>query len=138
LSSSGCTDNPSIRSGDPRTQDQKAYILSVNINRRHMTAGQRTMAVAMIYPESDGVGGRGKKGKASVADGFSKTRLKMARAVIRFAPELVAGVLAGQPSLDFAYEKAIARKAEAATAEEKMARLRADAPDLAEQPPSGV
>ena len=42
-------------------QDQKAYILSVNINRRHMSAAQRAMAVAMIYPEAPHGGDR--KGK---------------------------------------------------------------------------
>jgi hypothetical protein len=42
-------------------QDQKAYILSVNVNRRHMTAAQRAMATAMIYPSAPR--GRGKKGR---------------------------------------------------------------------------
>jgi hypothetical protein len=41
-------------------QDQKAYILSVNINRQHMTAAQRATAAAMIYPNRD-KGGRGKR-----------------------------------------------------------------------------
>jgi hypothetical protein len=31
-------------------------------SRRHLTAAQRAMATAFIYPESDGVGGRGQKG----------------------------------------------------------------------------
>jgi hypothetical protein len=32
-------------------QDPAAYILSANINRRHMTKSQRAMAVAMVFPE---------------------------------------------------------------------------------------
>jgi hypothetical protein len=31
-------------------QDPVAYILSANINRRHMSKGQRAMVVARIYP----------------------------------------------------------------------------------------
>jgi hypothetical protein len=38
-------------------QDQKAYILSVNINRRHLTAAQRTMATARLSNRA--VAGRG-------------------------------------------------------------------------------
>jgi hypothetical protein len=37
---------------------------------------QRAMATAMIYPDAD-KRGRGNKGKASVTDGFSSTRLKI-------------------------------------------------------------
>ena len=33
--------------------DPLAYILSTNIHRRHMTKGQRAMAVAMIHPEPE-------------------------------------------------------------------------------------
>lgn len=36
--------------------DAKAFILSVNINRRHMSAGQRAMATAMIYQNRRSVG----------------------------------------------------------------------------------
>ncbi len=40
-------------------EDPAAYVISANIHRRHMTAGQRAMAVAIIYPEPV-KGGRGK------------------------------------------------------------------------------
>jgi hypothetical protein len=51
-------------------QDQKAYILSVNINRRHKTAAQRAMATAMIYPTPN------VRGKKSLAPkDFSAARL---------------------------------------------------------------
>ena len=33
------------------SEDPKAFVISANIHRRHMTKGQRAMAVAMIYPE---------------------------------------------------------------------------------------
>jgi hypothetical protein len=40
-------------------QAPEAYIISSNLNRRHMTKGQRAMAVAMINPDP-AKGGRGK------------------------------------------------------------------------------
>jgi hypothetical protein len=44
-----------------------------------MTAGQRAMTTAMVYPEPE-KGGRGKK--ASVSEGFSATWLSMARTIL--------------------------------------------------------
>ncbi len=40
-------------------EDPKAFVISANIHRRHMTKGQRAMAVAKIYPDPE-KGGRGK------------------------------------------------------------------------------
>jgi hypothetical protein len=34
-------------------EDPTAYVLSANVHRRHMTAGQRAMAAAVIYPEPE-------------------------------------------------------------------------------------
>lgn len=44
--------------------DPTAYVFSANIHRRHMTTGQRAMAVAVIYPEPEKAG-RGQKGAGS-------------------------------------------------------------------------
>ncbi len=78
-----------------------AFVLSSNIHRRHMTKGQRAMAVATIYPDSD-KGGRGKKTSGNLAEisGFSQRSLQVARTVIKFAPELAGDVLAGATPLD--------------------------------------
>jgi hypothetical protein len=66
--------------------DPKAFILSVNVKRRHMTAGQRAMAAAMIYPHPEHTY-RGKPSKTlSVAEGIRASRLSYARAVFRNAP----------------------------------------------------
>jgi hypothetical protein len=65
-------------------RDQKAYILSVNINCRHMSAGQRAMAMAMIYPIAPGV--RGKKDaalKVAASATLSQRRLQEARKVLK-------------------------------------------------------
>ena len=52
-------------SRDLNGEDPTAFVLSANIHRRHMTKGQRAMAVAMIYPEPE-KGGRGEKATVSV------------------------------------------------------------------------
>jgi hypothetical protein len=61
-------------------------------------AAQRAMATAMIYP-AGAKGGRGKK-NSSVSEGFSSTRLSMARAVLAHSPPIATAVLAGSKSLD--------------------------------------
>jgi hypothetical protein len=96
--------------------DPVAYIISTNVQRRHMTKGQRAMAVATIYPEAKrGRGNKDEAGKAAEAKGFSATRLLQARIVLKWAPELGTAVLSGAHSLDSAYEIATERmlKAEA-------------------------
>ena len=84
-------------------EEATAFVLSANIHRRHMTKGQRAMAVAMIYPK------RIPRGKGSETEHFSKALLSNARAVLEHAPGLAAGVLAGA-SLSDAHDEALRRK----------------------------
>lgn len=73
--------------------------------------GAVAMVVATQYPESDQVGGRGKKSFAT--KGFpmvSSGNLAKACTVYAFAPELVDLVIAGTKSLDAAYEVAVERR----------------------------
>jgi hypothetical protein len=70
--------------------DPVTYILSANINRRHMTKGQRAMVVAKICFET----------KQSVRDGAKQSgltagRLGYAMAVINHAPDLAEQVING-------------------------------------------
>jgi hypothetical protein len=75
--------------------DPRAFILSMNLKRRHMSAGQQAMAHAMIYPEPE-KGGRGKKSKNSTETlGFSAMRLSQARTVLSHSRDVAMEILAG-------------------------------------------
>jgi hypothetical protein len=54
------------------------------------------MAMAMLYPEPDKQG-RGNKGKATEAVGFSQQRLREARSVLRHSRELALRVILKTP-----------------------------------------
>lgn len=111
-------------------QDPDAYIISSNINRRHMTKGQKAMAVAMIYPEAQ-------KYKAGGTDcleikQLNKSYLSQARAVLKHLPDTAQGVLAGSMPLGKAYDEATEARDAAKTEEEKLHELQSIAPELAE------
>ena len=115
--------------------DPTAYVLSANIHRRHMTKGQRAMAVAMIYPERQ-KGGRGKTSQAKTSakiGGFSMDLIDKGRAVLCYAPDLAANVLSGVESLDAAYKTAGDRKTAASSEETQLDELRERYPDLADK-----
>lgn len=114
--------------------DPKAYVLSANINRRHMTKGQRAMAVARMYPEPE-KGGRGNKINSSKNEDFKKIstgNLSQARTIIAYAPDFVDSVISGAVSLSDAYKEAKARKEDAESEESRFAELQAQAPDLSD------
>ena len=70
-----------------------------------MSKGQRAMAVALIYPDTE----QGKKSDdetSSVTEEVAPSRLSYARTIIKYAPDLAANVLAGSASLDEAYKTA--------------------------------
>lgn len=86
-------------------QDATAYILTTNINRRHMTKGQQAMATAIIRPEA-------KMGRGSTAEkvarnlGVSGELVRQARVVLKHTPDHAKLVLTGAMSLDAAYKLA--------------------------------
>ena len=110
------------------------HILSLNIYRRHMTKGQRAMAVARIYPNPE-KGGRGKK--AYRDNNVSVQRISHARSVLKYAPDQADLVLSGAVSLDDAYRKAQESKNAANSVEQRFARLKSEWPDLATQVEEG-
>lgn len=107
------------------------HILSLNIYRRHMTKGQRAMAVARVYS-----GGSG-KGENPRNLGLSGERIRQARTVLKYAPDQADLVLSGAVSLDDAYCKAQESKNAANSVEQRFARLKSEWPDLATQVEEG-
>lgn len=109
--------------------DPDAYCLSVNIARRHMTKGQRTMVAAkanriiMIRQSTR---------QLAASNGLSHSQLGHANVVLDFAPDLVDPVIVGATPLDAAYKTAMERKKAGESDEALMAKLRFEHPDLAE------
>jgi hypothetical protein len=66
-------------------QDPVAYVLSSNVNRRHMTKGQRAMAVAMVCKET-----LQSTRKVAGEAGLSHQRIHHARTVLRHTPDAAA------------------------------------------------
>lgn len=110
--------------------DPKAFILSVNINRRHMTGSQRAMATAMIYPEPFS---RRSGSKHDVDRG----RLAMARAVLAHSSTIAEAVMSGSKSLDAAYNDARLAQGKVSNDAVRLRQLRDTRPDLAERVAQG-
>jgi hypothetical protein len=85
-------------------EDPRAYILSANIRRRHMAASQAAMAHAMMFPEAKV--GRPKKGMESRPLNVNKDSLSQARLVVKWCPEKVKKIIAGELPLEPAYQEA--------------------------------
>jgi len=65
-------------------EDPVAYILSVNIERRSLTAGQKAMARAIMYPEPNPAGRAG--GIVKGLNNSDRVMLSQARAILRWSP----------------------------------------------------
>jgi len=77
-------------------QDPRAYIVSVNLQRRNLTKGQQAMALAMVYPEPAKL----KRGSLETKQpDVHKTRLSQARTVLRHSEALAKEVMRGTTSL---------------------------------------
>ena len=111
----------------PDGVDATAFILSLNVSRRHLTKGQQAMAVAQA---SDFL--KISQRQIEQATGVGQSRVAYARAVIRYAPELIDAVMSAGLGLNEAYKQAQDRKAKADSVEARMERLRIEAPDLSD------
>jgi hypothetical protein len=104
---------PTVRWLDPETNAAE-FIFSANVTRRHLTKGQRAMAVAQMYPWAKHGGDRKSSSVTELEKGeIGKGRLSEARAVLQWAPERVPDVMAGG-SLEKAYKAAIEKRSESA------------------------
>lgn len=94
------------------------------------------MAMAMMYPEDGGKGGRGKKsesGNLPLNGGFGRERLRQARAVLHFSRLIAQAVLNGTTPLNDALATVKEQEQYQQSDEAKLTRLQESAPDLAEQ-----
>jgi hypothetical protein len=110
----------------------KAFVLSLNNNRRHLNKAQKAMAVAIAWPEAKNTGRAGNKTGTVSFDGIHTQTLSQCRHVIKYAPSAVAQVMAGDKFLAIAVKEADAevarlKKLEEASRsdEEKLAERRA-------------
>ena len=110
--------------------DAVEFILSANIHRRHLTKGQRAMAVARVTRNLS-VRDSADKG------GVNRERVRQARLVEQYAPDLADSVLSGAASLDAAYQTAQQRKHASEGEEARFARLKAASPELATEVAEG-
>lgn len=115
----------------PEGVEPADYIASVNLARRHLSVGQRAMALAMIYPEATRYR-RGGSNLSATERSVSASRLSYARTVLRVAPDdLAPAVLSGSKTLDAAFAEVTRRQQAAMSEDAQLARLRAEAPDVA-------
>lgn len=117
--------------GDIAGNDAAAYILAVNVHRRHLTKGQRVMAAALAaVMKYDSLRA------AAAALEVSHDRVHRAVVVLRHAPELADAVMAGG-SLDEAYCVAQQRKERHDGDARALRRLRQEQAGLAAQVDDG-
>lgn len=105
--------------------DADGYALSVNVNRRHLTKSQQAMIIAAAgdnnYPESE------------PTPAVSRQYVSWARTVLKYADAHRSAVIAGAMPLKAAYDEALENKRRSEGAEEQLARLRAEDPELADK-----
>jgi hypothetical protein len=121
------------------TDDEARAFVKSRSERRDLTKGEKAMALAMLYPEPE-KGGRGKHGavkEAKKVGRLSDERLRQARLILRHSPPLAIAVRDGVTKLDEALAQVKAERANLDTSESRLARLRAEAPDLANHPNHG-
>lgn len=115
--------------------DPDGYALAVNVNRRNLSKGQAAMVIAKAFATNGFA--HGEKRETARTIGVSESRLRYAKSVLKYAPDLAEEVIAGRPeselTLDKAYRTARERKREIETRASRMEKLRKEAPDLADQ-----
>lgn len=111
-----------------------AYIESENERRRHLTKGQRAIALARMYA-SNGRWPRGMRDRIvrSTNNSPQTVGLSQAAFLVANAPDLADAVMAGTQSLNAAYDDAKVRESQAKGDDKRLRELVELAPDLAEQ-----
>lgn len=123
---------PTFATYDP--PDLLAFIVSENVNRRHMGQGAKAMAVTQAIREQEknrGHHGVSQRHLRSLV-GVGEQAMERASIVHKYAPDLVNRVIAGE-SLDDAYVVAVNRKQQGDQDARTLRQIRRDFPSLAEQ-----
>jgi len=109
-------------------QDVRAFIVSQNINRRHLTKGQRAMALAMVLPETR----QGKRETSLEIKQVNRASLSHARTVLRYSEPLADRVMSGELSLDQAFRDVEEAQGKDINRTRRLRTLRERRPDLAD------
>ncbi|MFE0579080.1 ParB N-terminal domain-containing protein [Streptomyces sp. NPDC058874] len=115
--------------------DPDGFALSVNIRQRNLTTGQAAMIATKAQAgteTNEHLSPEEAMRSLSARIGVSIGRLELADMVMRHEPELVEPVITRTVSLDKAHEIALTNKVRARASQEHLARLRTEAPDLAD------
>ena len=116
--------------------DPVAFILSLNVRRRHLTKSQVAMAVAMAYPDPE-KGGRGRKSVLGTEfEGLNANQLSRARLVLKHMLTVADHVLAGRRQLNDAYAEAVAIRDRKPSAEARPEQLKPAAPEPTKAAPA--
>lgn len=109
--------------------DPLGYVVSQNVNRRHMSKGALAMAITKAKKTGDR-SFQGARSELSTLVGVDVRRLSDASVVYKHAPEFVDDVIAGG-SLEEAYGIAVGRKQQQEKDLRVLRKLRATYPELA-------
>jgi len=124
---------PQFETRDFANDDEVKAFVADKSEHRNLTKGQQAMRLALLYPEPGR--GRGKKDaarKETETSSFSYSRVKQARTVLSYSRDLALAVRDGTKPLDEAMKEVKAARDAVNSEEFMIARLRAEASDLAD------
>jgi hypothetical protein len=102
----------------------KAFILSNNIQRRHLSKAQKAILMAIAYPDPE----QGERSTSTETVEVHAHTLSQARCIVRWAPGKVEDILAGAQVFTKAFEEADKERERATKIAEHMAFLEREAP----------